>query len=93
MGAIGFNFLAGGGIDATAGGEAFSDRFGEIQFPRGEEVAQQADILRGIMEPLSDDMGGKTFDEGGSQGFITSLPIGDGMSKEGCVLHGKYYII
>ena len=93
MGAIGFDLLAGGGIDAAAGGVAFSDRFGEIQFPRGEEVAQQADILRGIMESFGDDIGGEAFDKGRTQGFITALPIGDGMSKEGRVLHDRYYII
>ena len=93
MGALGFDFFPGGDINPTPGGEAFGDRFGEIQFPRAEEVAQQADILRGIMKAFGDEIGGETLDEGGTQGFITPLPIGDGMNEEGCVLHGRYYIM
>jgi hypothetical protein len=94
MGAVGFDFLPGGCVDTTAGGEAFRDRFGEIHFPCSEEVAQEADIVRRIMESFGDDRGWEAIDKRGPQGFITALPIRDGMGKEGGVaVHERHYII
>ena len=93
MGAVGFDFLPGGGVDASAGGEAFGDGFGEIQFAGGEEVPEQADILGRVLEPLGDDPGWEAVDKGSTQGFIAALPIGDGVGEKGGIFHEKYYII
>ena len=93
MDTVGFDFFPGGCVDAPAGGEAFGDRFGEIQFPRGEEVAQQADIVRRIMESFGDDTGWEAVDKRGAQGLITTLPIGDGMGKKGGIVYEGCYTI
>ena len=46
------------------------------------------------MESFGDDRGWEAIDKRGPQGFITALPIGDGMGKEGGVaVHERYYII
>ena len=93
MGAIGFDFLSGGRVDASAGVKAFGERFGEIQFPGGEEVTEQADILRRVMESLGDDAGWEAVNKRGPQGLIASLPIGNGMSKKGSIFHDAYYVV
>jgi hypothetical protein len=93
VGAVGFDFFSGSGVNAVSGGETFGDRFGEIQFPRREEVAKQADVLGGIMESLGNDMGRETVDKGGTEGLITALPVWDGMDKKGSILHDRCYTI
>jgi len=46
------------------------------------------------MESFGDDRGWEAIDKRGPQSFITALPIGEGMGKEGSVaVHEKYYII
>ena len=87
MSPIGFDFLPGGRVDAPAGGKAFGDGFGEIQFAGGEEVAEQADILEGVMESLGDDTGWEAVDKRSAQGLIASLPIGNGVGKKGGIFH------
>ena len=93
MGSVGFDFFSGSGVHPVSGGEAFGDWFGEIQFPGGEEVAKQANILRTIAEPLGDEVGWEAVDKGGAEGLITTLPVGDGMDKKGSILHEGCYII
>ena len=93
MGAEGFDFLTGGRVDAPAGGKAFGNRFGEIQFFGAKEMPEQADILGRVTESLGDDAGREAVDKRGAQGLIASLPIGNGMGKEGGILHDANYII
>jgi hypothetical protein len=46
------------------------------------------------MESLGDDGGGEAIDKRGPQSFVTALPIGAGMGKEGGVaVDGRYYTI
>ena len=93
MGAVGFDFFSGSGVNAVSGGETFGDRFGEIQFSRSEEVAKQADVLGRIMESLGDDVGRETVDKGGAEGLITTLLVRDGMDKKGSIFHERCYTI
>jgi hypothetical protein len=93
VGSVGFDFFSGSGVHPVSGAEPFGDGFGEIQFPGGEEVAKQADVLGGIMEALGDEVGWEAVDKGGAEGLITTLPVRDGMGKEGSILHERCYTI
>jgi len=92
MGAVGFDFLSGRRIDAPAGGEAFGEGFGEIQFAGGEEVAEEADLLGGVAESLGYDAGWESVDKISAECLIASLPIGNGVGKKGGIFHEAYYI-
>ena len=56
-------------------------------------MAEQADVLGRIVEPLGDDPGGEAVNKRGAQGLIAALPIEEGMDKKRGIVHDRCYII
>ena len=71
------------GCDAAASGAAFGNRFGEIDFPLFEEVAEKVNVARRIPEALRDGFRGQAVHNGGAQGFVAPLPVMSWMEEKG----------
>jgi hypothetical protein len=59
----------------------------------GEEVPQQVDIGQAVAEALGHHPSWQPLDKGGAQGFVTALPLVDGLQEEVFIAHANAYKI
>ncbi|MFH1147520.1 MAG: hypothetical protein V1736_07415, partial [Pseudomonadota bacterium] len=89
--APGNDFPSGLGTDFPSGAATFGGRFGEVNLAVAELMPHNPQIANAETKALSKKGVRQSFNEGGPQGFVPPLPVGDGPGKKGSIFHARSY--